>query len=154
MTWYPDLSEETMIISGPHVRAVGWLDNDHDLPTGTVSGEFVGKLSSITKVGDITMSGLYEDPFDLLLSRYFGFHTCELCLNFHSGDNIVVPAEKVLYVAPVMILHYVEEHQYLPPKAFVDAVLEAPVPGSESYTDAVRKFRTFMPNTPDSRSSR
>ena len=39
-----------------------------------------------------------------------------------------------------MILHYIEEHGYLPPKQFIDSVLESPIPGTKDYKDAVVEF--------------
>lgn len=130
-----------MITAGPHVRAIGWLDDKHDFPTGKVPAEFVRKLRKITEKHSETVAALYDNEFDFLLHQFFGFHTCELCHNFNHGDNIVVPGNEVLYVAPAMILHYVEEHEYLPPKQFVDAVLDAPNPRTKDYENAVAKFR-------------
>ena len=139
MTYYPDISEHTMVAAGPHVRAIGWLDDKHDFPTGSVPTEFVSKLRRITESD--TFLFLYYNELDFFLSQFYGFHTCELCHNFNGGNNIVVPADKELYVAPSMILHYVEEHRYLPPKQFVNAVLESPIPGTKDYANAVAKYR-------------
>jgi len=62
-----------------------------------------------------------------------GFHTCELCADFRRSGEIFVPSETVLYVAPVMIDHYVRAHRYLPPREFIDAVLAIPTPDSDEY---------------------
>jgi hypothetical protein len=70
-----------------------------------------------------------------------GFHRCELCREFTSHRNLGVPADDLLYVAPEMISHYVEEHEYLPPREFIDAVLASPMPGTEEYASAVAHFR-------------
>jgi hypothetical protein len=40
-----------------------------------------------------------------------------------NGEIRVLGADGVTFVAPVLILHYVTEHHYLPPPQFVDAVL-------------------------------
>ena len=141
MTFYPDLSETTMITAGHHIRAIGWLDDKHDFPTGSAPPTFVHKLRRITEKHSETLLALYDNEFDFLRNQFFGFHTCELCHNFNHGGNIAVPTEGELYVAPAMILHYVEVHGYLPPTQFVDAVLESPIPGTENYEDAVAKFR-------------
>jgi hypothetical protein len=47
----------------------------------------------------------------------------------HIGsDEIWVPGENGrIYAAPSLIVHYVEEHNYLPPPPFIEAVLR-PVP--------------------------
>ncbi len=139
MTYYADLSDHTMIAAGPHVRAIGWLDDKHAFPNGIASAEFVNKLYRITE--SETLLGLYENEWDSLADEYFGFHTCELCHNYDHGDNIVVPSDQVMYVAPKMIVHYIEEHGYLPPKQFIDAVLKSPFPGTKDYEDAVAGYR-------------
>ncbi len=45
----------------------------------------------------------------------------EIWLTIHDGTN---------YAAPTLILHYIDEHAYLPPVAFIEAVREgAPTDG-------------------------
>jgi hypothetical protein len=136
MTFYTDLANTTMISSGPHVRAIGWLDDIHAFPTGKTPAAFVQQLRYITEKCFAS-----EDALGWTLDSFFGVHTCELCHKFDHKENFGVPAGEVLYVAPAMILHYVEEHGYLPPEQFVDAVLESPIPGTKAYEDAVVKFQ-------------
>ena len=135
MTYYPDLGETTMISSGSHVRAIGWLDDVHDFQTGKSSPEFVHKLSKITE--NYVAS---ESALGWTFDSFFGYHTCELCGKFEHGGNCGVPAGQVLYVAPAMISHYVEEHEYLPPQQFIDAVLESPIPGQKDYEGVTEVF--------------
>jgi hypothetical protein len=40
-----------------------------------------------------------------------------------SAEIRVVSTSGVTYAAPALILHYVEAHKYLPPAAFVAAVI-------------------------------
>jgi hypothetical protein len=42
-----------------------------------------------------------------------------------------------VFVAPDAILHYVERHNYLPPRQFLDAVITCPEMGSEPYFTAL-----------------
>ena len=44
MTFYTDLASTTMISSGPHVRAIGGLDDIHAFPTGKAPAAFVQQL--------------------------------------------------------------------------------------------------------------
>jgi len=127
MTYYEDLSQTTMVAAGPHVRAVGWLDNKHDFPTGTVPAEFIRTLRRIT---DYAYGAVF-----------FGYHTCDICRNFNAGRNIFVPARGKLYVAPEMVLHYITAHRYLPPRQFIDAVMDAPIPGTRAYRYRVAWLR-------------
>ena len=139
MTYYADLSEHTMIAAGSHVRAIGWLDDKHGYPKGIAPAEFVHKLRRITE--SETLLGLYENESECLLHKLLGLHTCELCDNYNHGDDIVVPSDQVMYVAPKMIVHYIKEHGYLPPEQFIDAVLKSPFPGTKDYEDAVAADR-------------
>ena len=38
MSWYPDLSAETLITWGDDVRAIGWLSGGHSFPQGECFG--------------------------------------------------------------------------------------------------------------------
>lgn len=49
-----------------------------------------------------------------------------------------MPADGFLYVAPELILHYIERHQYLPPDDFCRAVLACPPCSSPAYLSAVK----------------
>ena len=39
-----------------------------------------------------------------------------------NGEIWVKARDGITYIAPILILHYVSEHHYAPPQAFVDAV--------------------------------
>ena len=41
-----------------------------------------------------------------------------------NGEIRVTDRSGVTYVAPVLIRHYVSEHEYVPPRQFIDAVLD------------------------------
>jgi hypothetical protein len=47
----------------------------------------------------------------------------------------------VLYVAPAMIGHYVEHHEYAPPAEFIAAVATSPLPGTSEYQAGCAVFR-------------
>jgi hypothetical protein len=42
-----------------------------------------------------------------------------------NGEIRVRAANGITYVAPVLVLHYVVEHGYLPPQEFIEAVIDA-----------------------------
>jgi hypothetical protein len=67
---------------------------------------------------------------------YRGIHTCELCgatdlqfdlegreVHVGNGELRVRDANGQAYTAPTLVVHYVEAHGYLPPPAFIDAVM-------------------------------
>lgn len=140
MTYYRDHSKRCMAASGPHVRAIGWLDNAHRFRKGRTSEEFRERLRAFAKKASTSM--------DTLGWGYaFGLHNCELCEEYESGLNFGVPADRLLYVAPEMVSHYVDSHRYRPPKRFINAVLASPLPGTREYSAAVVRFRE-VPDEP------
>jgi hypothetical protein len=133
---FPDLGTNTQIDEGPHVRAVGWLCAEHPFPIGDVLVEFVDRLRALCqRWGDC--------PEALWWPVCAGPHECEFCHHYRASGNLGVPSGKVLFVAPEMILHYVEVHRYRPPDEFISAVLACPIPGSAEYAAQVSEFRAY-----------
>ena len=80
-----------------------------------------------------------------------GYHDCEICLDLgkkHSDlRNVFIPAKNgVVYLAPGMIVHYIREHDYLPPDDFINAVLNAPEQGSEDFLSMLKKIIDWYEN--------
>src|SRR4051812_4866607 len=115
MSWYPDLGTESVIDRGGHIRAVGWLSAAHPFRSGDVPFDFLKRLKELAvRWGESTQA--------LGWGIFMGSHECELCGRFMSSGNLGVPSGDVLFVAPEMIPHYVEIHQYQPPDEFIAAV--------------------------------
>jgi hypothetical protein len=135
VSYYPDLSPysygELQCECESPVN-VGWLDPEFDYSRGAVPEEFSARLRKLVKK-------------PLNLTR--GSHFCGLCIaelkesvppatsdmvvyntlldrgGLGNGEIVVVdPSAGTCFVSPVMILHYVEHHGYLPPPQYVDAV--------------------------------
>ena len=105
------------------------------------------------------MSAMTYFP-DLGPCSYFeeGYHSCGFC-RFSRGpthlqynnlvlgtgrNNLFVPApESKVFVAPSLIAHYIDAHDYQPPQAFQQAVLACPNVKSPEYlqTIAMRGLR-------------
>jgi hypothetical protein len=119
-----------------HVLNVGWLSHEHPFTTGDVSDSFVR-----------TLRRLISSPVVTPLITAMGFHECELCPpwladepratwllgnpppppgkvsgGMGNGELWVPGANNLVYVAPVLVVHYIEVHRYLPPQVFTDAV--------------------------------
>jgi hypothetical protein len=111
------------------VLNVGWLSREAPFSTGNVRARMMP-----------TLKRLARNPLNMTR----GYHFCEFCLadlpeGLGSGEmidvvawagargsgEIWVPGEggKVHYAAPVLIMHYIEVHEYAPPDDFCDAVL-------------------------------
>ncbi|MDP3508647.1 MAG: hypothetical protein Q8T09_11695 [Candidatus Melainabacteria bacterium] len=134
MTHYPDLSTSCMVEEGPRVRAVGWLNPLFPFDTGPVSPELIAKLQEQC-----------ANPFQPLRLR--GYHDCEFKLNGSTEckatgvKNLWIPgANGCLYVAPEMIIHYIQVHSYKPPEEFVQAALAAPAQKSPQYWQMMAPF--------------
>ena len=142
MAYFPDLSPYAYVHYGrPNVVHVGWLDGAHPFPKGRVAVDVIAKLRLLA-----------EKP--VRLSR--GWHFCEVCVtpddvvvsylpnagkqidpkcswvkwaNQRRGNGeIAVTYEETVFAAPVLILHYIEEHGYLPPAEFLTAVENTDIP--------------------------
>ncbi|MBQ3665050.1 MAG: hypothetical protein II919_02960 [Lachnospiraceae bacterium] len=50
----------------------------------------------------------------------------------------------LVYAAPDLVIHYIINHQYLPPKEFIDAVMNGPKPGGEEYRDMVKGMYEYI----------
>jgi hypothetical protein len=117
---------KSLIAAGDHVRAVGWLHPDHAYTQGSVPAEFLARLKEFVARSGDSAEALYFGAFG-------GYHTCEFCGRSHGIGNFGVPSGSLLFVAPEMVVHYIEQHGYRPPAEFVEAVLRSPLPDSEEY---------------------
>ena len=116
---------------------VAWLDGTHPFPKGPVDRRLVEKLRSLA-----------AKPVELTR----GVHICEVCVEptdvvksfvpdrgklidpncswvqwaqqRWGNGQIRVSSEGVTFAAPVLIVHYIEEHGYLPPAQFLKALEE------------------------------
>jgi hypothetical protein len=104
---------------------IGWLSREHGFATGLAPREFLTALARLT-----------DSPVNL----YRGRHYCEFCPTpmvtmSDRGPTLVEPPSAIwgnreirvpadcgrIYVAPKLVLHYVEAHGYLPPEEFMNA---------------------------------
>jgi RNAse (barnase) inhibitor barstar len=128
--YFPDLSEYCYGKNTPRgdARNVGWLSAEHAYAKGDPEPEFTAALRVLA-----------ASP----VNRNRGEHLCDFCPpppsevshgglsrmvrpppgTCGNGEIRVRGEDGVLYIAPVLVLHYVEEHRYAPPEAFVKAVL-------------------------------
>jgi hypothetical protein len=141
MSWYQDLDAYTMVASGDHVRAIGWLTCGQPFQQGEVPPTFLARLDQFVRLAGRSAEALSFPAFG-------GFHECELC--DRSADprafgpcgygNLVVPDGPVLYVAPELVAHYVRVHHYQPPAEFVAAVIASPLPDTPEYRALAEPF--------------
>ena len=120
--------------AGCFAQWVGWLHPDHAFRQGEVSADFTERLREFALRWGASTN-------DLDWGVCMGFHSCEFCDKSHNTGRFGVPSGNILFVAPTMIVHYVEQHRYAPPNEFVSAVLKSPLPGTQEYQAAVARFK-------------
>jgi hypothetical protein len=120
----PDLTETSR-----RTLEVGWLHPDHPFRQGLAPAGFVERLKEFLK----RRTACYEI---FHWGVCMGFHTCGFCKKAHDTGSFGVLREGKLYRAPTMIVHYVEQHQYLPPDEFISAVLAGPLPDTPKFAMA------------------
>jgi hypothetical protein len=136
MTYFADLAPIGYLgKNSGKALAVGWLEADHDYPRGAVGPDVVAALER-----------LYQHTWQPVTAA--GWHDCSLCgrkpedgpitreiggeRELLGAKNLLVPAGSVIYAAPSLILHYIENHGYRPPDEFLEA-LRALDPTEEGY---------------------
>jgi len=128
--YFPDLTpyEYGQTEPQPNLLNVGWLSAAQVFPVGIPDERLVHALGR-----------LIASPTNL----YRGLHLCEFCPDpptivspggirmldppsgtTGNGEIRVASAAGITYVAPVLVLHYVVAHGYLPPQEFIDAAIE------------------------------
>jgi len=129
--WIADLEPWSLFADNfsEAMRAVGWIERDHDFPIGTVDIEVFQRLTE-----------LLLDPWQPFVSM--GCHECQLCLyRGPSGNrNLFVPSQGIVFVCPELITHYMNAHGYRPPSEFCRAVMNCPPMRSLAY------FRELLAN--------
>ncbi len=129
MAYFADLTPYQYTLPPGHdpARNVGWLRRATPYPQGSVPPEFVDRLAAYCRDG--------------LFHVWSRVQVCELCSPPHwpeppalcIGEIRVRAAGGRVYAAPGLLLHYVVQHHYRPPREFIQAVLSAPLPGTPEY---------------------
>jgi hypothetical protein len=133
MAYFPDMSHYVYGATFPerHILNVGWLSKDHPFERRPSPEWVINRLRNRV-----------ADPVNL----YRGVHACEFCPEpprktlpsgiempdypreiLGNGEIRLRALDWKIFVAPVLIYHYVLAHEYLPPDEFI-AALAADLP--------------------------
>jgi hypothetical protein len=152
--FYEDLSSCSYISyfegAKEKLKAVGWLGIGHP---------YSQRRTRTPETRFRQLVKLLQSPWEPIY--FMGYHDCEFCLEemrprggigriecdgyvAHFGaSNLFVPGENCVYVAPSMILHYIDVHDYEPPEVFWATIMNCPEMGSEAYLQALAVNLTF-----------
>lgn len=117
MTYFADLTPYTYFEGEePELLNVGWLEPDHPYPQGKPPAGLLKRLRVLA-----------EDR----VRQTRGYHYCGFCEAAtvdedsvaHESAEFRVYGDGVSYAVPLLALHYIEAHGYLPPAEFCEAVL-------------------------------
>jgi hypothetical protein len=130
MAWFEDLQPWTYfsVEADRPLLAVGWLERGRPYATGDTDEDTRAALRILYCHDASRMQPKYATA-----CVYFGgSHPCDFCDKGRRGPrgygNLFVPAEREIFVCNDLIRHYVEEHNYLPPRRFIEALLKDPPP--------------------------
>lgn len=109
---------------------VGWLDDQHDFPRGSVSDEVSAKLFALCRTQVNQTRGFYRCLLcrDKGLNRDLGLKVMRggVTLLLGSAEIRVHSKSGRSYACPNMIYHYIKDHGYKPPEEFINAVVGLP----------------------------
>jgi hypothetical protein len=130
-----DLSHDTYLGHCPYLKSIGWLGAGYEFVTGDPPANLVALLEEHL-----------EDHWCCFACA--GSHSCEFCQaegsEHRDARNFIVPAKDTAYLAPGMILHYVQQHRYLPPSEFIEALRNCPPRRSDRFMILLEDFGRWL----------
>jgi hypothetical protein len=110
-----------------NVINVGWLSKNHDFPVGKIALLAIHIIknlveSPVNKFRGVHYCEFCPPPIKEKIDGFISYKTIREC-PFGNGEIHVLGANGVTYIAPTLIAHYIEEHNYTPPQEFIDSVI-------------------------------
>lgn len=129
MAWIEDLAAVPALRHLRNTRAIGWLDAEHPYRRGEVSQALRERLAIL-----VELSGGERGQ------------RCPFCATWAGDGPLLVPSGDGVFVASPLLRHFVANHGYGPPRAFLDAVLACPLPNSPEMHSALGVLGATDPN--------
>lgn len=126
MTFIPDLAPYDYVKGAPPALCVGWLDPMHQFTAGACPRDARDRLVALARTPSNVMRGYHLCLFcsppreDMLRVEDPNEQGCFAWLGH--AEIWVEGADGTRYAAPTLVVHYIDEHEYLPPRDFIDAV--------------------------------
>lgn len=147
---YDDLTDYSHLINPftfVDVKNVGWLNLKSNFQKGELRSSVLRKLKDVARQDEI---------FQPTVEPGRGFPFCEVCGSVkicNSGGELIrdaelwIPYEDIIFASPVLILHYIEVHHYLPPAEYIDAIIgidiRQPFDAEKAYRDRLASSGWF-----------
>lgn len=138
MSPYVGAPDETILGLAP--LAVGWLRHNVPFPVGQTPTLFRARLLDFCLPEHTIQTHSLAEMCGLGCGRvpFFTFNQQTIQLGL---AEIRVIGDDDIFAAPTLIYHYVTEHKYRPPDAFIQAVLNGPTPGSPEHRALLRTLK-------------
>lgn len=140
MSYYEDLTNYEYLDSryeldeSYSVLNIGWIDGLHKYSVGNIPEQFLPRLWEYIIVPINRTRGLHYDCILDGQNKTFVAKFQKYAIKLGDAEIRVIDEEhKVVYASPNLILHYIIDHRYCPPKCFIDAVMNGPKPDSICY---------------------
>lgn len=104
-------------------KAIGWLGRSVSFAKGQTPDALVGRLRQAARTPNNLTRGWQPCPFCGFGRDGPPYEQDQMGTVYLGNGEIHVDAGDVVYVAPTLIIHYVDRHRYLSPADFIDAVL-------------------------------
>ena len=145
MSYYKDLSiYQYLGRKEENTFNIGWLEGNDCYEKGKVSEKFLELLFEYIKCPIYKTRGIYSNS--LLDGNGTAFVACFNGYNILLGSSeirVIDQYDEKIYASPDLILHYIINHNYIPPKCFIEAVLYGPKPNSEHYNKLIKLLYRF-----------
>jgi hypothetical protein len=128
VAYIPDLASYDYYPGAPDALAVGWLDASESFSRGECPTDVRDRLDDLSRRPVRLMRGYHHCQFCERAARLHAVMRPELRLvdapdvARGNGEIWLTARGGTNYASPVMVVHYIDEHFYLPPEAFIDAV--------------------------------
>ena len=130
----------------PTTLNVGWISPLGEFQKAVPSEVFTAKLLAYTRVSVAQSRGCHYCAACPPDRQSVGFGLKGDFLAVGMAEIRVFSSTDIIYAAPTLLHHYVNEHHYCPPKEFVTAVMEMPTPPDPRYFALLSKHELeWMP---------
>lgn len=129
-----------------NVVNIGWLGEKDSFIKGGTSYEFLVKLWEYYKCPVLLTRKIYQNKS--LDGDGNSFVAMGKGRSVQLGSfeiRVLDEAEKTVYAAPSLLIHYIVNHHYLPPIEFINAVINGPKPDSKAYCKMIRDTYRDLP---------